>query len=91
MVIKMKQNVSTHHLGMPLYFFALFCFFFCLKAFPSSSGHAVVLSIIGRLRVNVSKYRPGMGKMNFLKNPKKSSVDYPRYSSDENINFSFIG
>ena len=72
MVIKMKQNVSTHHLGMPLYFFVLFCFvFFCLRAFPSSSGHAVVLSIIGRLRADVSKYRPGMGKIIFLKNPKK--------------------
>ena len=75
MVIQMKQNVSTHRLGMPLYFFVLFCFvllfFFCLRAFPSSSGHAVVLSIIGRLKADVSKYRPGMGKINFLKNPKK--------------------
>ena len=65
-------NLSTHHLGMPLYFFVLFCFvlFFCLRAFPSSSGHAVVLSIIARLRADVSKYRPGMGKIIFLKNPK---------------------
>ena len=60
-------NLSTHHLGMPLYFFVLF---FCLRAFPSSSGHAVVLSIIARLRADVSKYRPGMGKIIFLKNPK---------------------
>ena len=29
--------------------------------------------------------------MNFLKNPPKKSVDYPGYSSNENINFSFIG
>ena len=39
MVIKMKQNVSAHHLGMPLYFFVLFCFvlfcfFFLFESVP---------------------------------------------------------
>ena len=32
-----------------------------------------------------------MGKIKFLKNSPPNSVDYPRYSSYENINVSFIG
>ena len=43
------------------------------------------------LRSDVCKYRPEVGKMNCLKNSKKNYVDYPRYSSNENINFSSIG
>ena len=35
------------------------------------------------LRTDVCKYRPEVGKIKFL--------DYPRYSSYENINLSFIG
>ena len=43
------------------------------------------------LRADVCKYRPEVGKTKFLKNPPKNYVDYPGYSSYENINFSFIG
>ena len=43
-----------------------------------------------QLRAHVCKYRPEVGKMKCLKNPKKS-VDYSRYSSNQNMNFSFIG
>ena len=42
------------------------------------------------LRAAVCKYRPGVGKIKISKNPKKNSVDYPRYLSNENINFTFI-
>ena len=43
------------------------------------------------LRADVCKYRPEAGKIKFVKNPPKNYVDSPRYSSNENINFSFIG
>ena len=45
----------------------------------------------GHLRADVCKFRPEVGKIKFLKNPKKHYVDSPWYSSNENINFSFIG
>ena len=45
----------------------------------------------GHLRAAVCKCRPGVGKIKISKNPKKNSVDYPRYLSNENINFTFIG
>ena len=37
------------------------------------------------LRAAVCKYRPGVGKIKILTNPKKNSVDYPRCLSNENI------
>ena len=43
-----------------------------------------------QVKANVCKYRPEVGKMKCLKNPKKS-VDYSRYSRNQNMNFSFIG
>ena len=43
------------------------------------------------LRADVCKYRPEVEKIKFLENPPQNYVDYPRYSSYENINFSFIG
>ena len=46
---------------------------------------------VRRLRADVCKYRPEVGKIKFLKNPPENYVDYPRYFSYENINFSFIG
>ena len=43
------------------------------------------------LRVDVCKYRPEVGKMKFLEKSQKNYVDYPRYSTNEDENFSFIG
>ena len=43
----------------------------------------------GQLRADVCKYRPKIGKKK-LKKISKNNVDYPRYSSNEHINFRFI-
>ena len=42
------------------------------------------------LRADVCKYRPEVGNINFWKF-QINYVDYPRYSSNENTTFSFIG
>ena len=44
-----------------------------------------------QLRADVGNYQPEVGKTKFLKKPPKNYVDSPRYSSNENINFNFIG
>ena len=43
------------------------------------------------LRGDVCKYRPEVGKKIFFEKSQENYVDYPRYSSYENMNFSFIG
>ena len=60
----------------------------CMTTFMN---HEASDPICEPLRADLCKYRPEVGKIKFLKNPKKKCVHCPRYSSDENINFSFIG
>ena len=43
------------------------------------------------LRADVWKYRPEVEKNKIFEKSPKNYVDSPRYSSNENINFSFIG
>ena len=44
------------------------------------------------LRADVIKYRPEVGKMKLLKNPRNiMQTTLARYSSYENTKFSFIG
>ena len=63
------------------------------KPLKQTTGSKEISKWMGReysLRADVCKYRPEVGKMKCLKTPKKS-VDYSRYSSIQNMNFSFIG
>ena len=62
-----------------------------LADLADQSEEDIYVTIFYSLRADVCKYRPGVGIIKILKNPKKNSVDYPRYSINENINFSFIG
>ena len=78
--------------GLPVAVRQLFSF--CreiLHSFPSGGlSEESSEKFYGLLRADVCKYRPEAGKIKFLKNPPKNNVHSPRYSSNENINFSFI-
>ena len=74
----------------PLFMSCVYCWNLSLD-FEATQSVEILCYYYRYLRADVCKYRPRVGNIKILKKSQKNSVDFPRYSINENINFSFIG